>query len=72
MGFLVPSFMACRNGYVSLHFSPLLRIVADIASLCIPLKPTEEEEDVDKAQKLEEMIIILREVSFILPCLSGS
>ena len=32
------------------------------SSLWIPLKPLEEEADPEKAQKLEEMIVILREV----------
>lgn len=37
---------------------------ADAApSLCIPLRPVEEEEDPHKAQKLDEMITILRKVS---------
>jgi hypothetical protein len=33
--------------------------------LWIPLKPLEEETDPEKAQKLSEMIAILREVSLI-------
>lgn len=37
----------------------------------IPLRPVEEEEDVEKAQKLEEMIVILREVSHSYPISYG-
>lgn len=42
--------------HVTFHFS----------SMWIPLKSTEEEHDPEKAQKLEEMIVILRKVSFSL------
>ena len=53
--------------YRQLHVSLLASlnqpcIEADY-SLCIPLKPVEEEADPEKAQKLEEMITILRKVS---------
>ncbi|ORY28033.1 hypothetical protein BCR39DRAFT_446188, partial [Naematelia encephala] len=41
--------------------------------LWIPLKPIEEEQDVEKAQKLEEMLVILRktELKYARWCLWG-
>lgn len=45
----------CRNDTDMLNFISL--------SLWIPLKSTEEGDDPEKAQKLEEMIVILRKVS---------
>jgi hypothetical protein len=48
-------YLSCGN--------PVGRRGADENSLWIPLKPLEEETDPEKAQKLEEMITILRVVS---------
>ena len=48
------------------HVSASIHLYTDIMlmyRLWIPLKPLEEETDPEKAQKLSEMIAILREVS---------
>lgn len=52
------------------HVSPLpiLPRCILILRLWIPLKPLEEETDPEKAQKLSEMIAILREVCLIYRC----
>ena len=42
-------------------------VQADRHSLWIPLKPIEEEPDPEKAQKMDEMIAILRIVSLLFP-----
>ena len=43
-------------------YSKFCESEADVR-LWIPLRPTDEEEDPEKAQKMEEMIVMLREVS---------
>lgn len=40
-------------------------MLSERSSLWIPLRPIEEEHDLEKAQTLEEMIVILREVSLL-------
>lgn len=71
VGLLVPPALVHWNDYVSPGSPPSSswrRNDTDISnficlSLWIPLKSTEEEHDPEKAQKLEEMIVILRKVS---------
>jgi hypothetical protein len=55
--------------YRNVHVSLLLFLLYNdelTFRLWIPLKPLEEETDPEKAQKLSEMIAILREVSLYL------
>lgn len=59
-----PYSMDHRNVHVSVLSSTLHQHML-INRLWIPLKPLEEETDPEKAQKLSEMIAILREVSHL-------
>jgi hypothetical protein len=64
MGLGLPSNLGHWNVHVSLHHLTSLTVnVSEGCSLWIPLRPIEEEDDAEKAQKLEEMIVMLRKVS---------